>query len=261
MRKGIFAVGIVVLLLGVILLAVSIIGIPQAASIPPQSVGGLTINPQFIGSGSVNLAWSGANAQFRVSVYSCGSSQCTSIPSANDLVADGAGGSGSLSFTATGGQYYLAVSNPQTSITVPVTLTASGGLTILSLVGIALLVVGAVVAFLGVRMKAKLKARAAEEAPQKEMFSLSSTPFTEQETGPAAAAAASTSSGMREREEPTGPIGPVYFTGGEPAPAAGASAPSGSKRAPLKCPSCGAMNDPWLTVCRSCRRPLARTGT
>jgi hypothetical protein len=260
MRTGIFAIGLVVLVLGVILLAVSIVGLPQANSIPPQSVGGLSISPPFLGSGTVNLAWSGANSQFRVSVYSCGSSQCTSIPSANNLVANGAGASGTLSFTASGGQYYLAVSNPQTSITVPVTITATGGLTLLSVIGIALLVVGAVVAVLGFRMKAKVKAPAAEEAPQKEMFSLSSTPFTDQETGPAAAAASNTSSSMRERSEPTGPIGPVYFTGGESGPQATAAS-SGSKRAPIKCPSCGAMNDPWLTTCRTCRRPLARTGT
>ena len=34
---------------------------------------------------------------------------------------------------------------------------------------------------------------------------------------------------------------------------------AGSARAPLKCANCGTMNEPWLTNCRWCKRPLAST--
>jgi hypothetical protein len=54
---------------------------------------------------------------------------------------------------------------------------------------------------------------------------------------------------------------PKYYTpeeGEVVAPAASAPAASGP-RPPIKCPHCGAMNQPWLTNCRACSWPLAQT--
>ncbi len=35
---------------------------------------------------------------------------------------------------------------------------------------------------------------------------------------------------------------------------------AGGQRGPVRCPSCGANNDPWLTHCKQCTRPLMSSG-
>lgn len=35
---------------------------------------------------------------------------------------------------------------------------------------------------------------------------------------------------------------------------------AGGARGPVQCPSCGAANDPWLTHCKQCQRPLMTSG-
>ncbi len=62
--------------------------------------------------------------------------------------------------------------------------------------------------------------------------------------------------------EPTPPP-PRYFSEpGTPAapPPAPAAAP-GAGRPPLVCRNCGTSNEPWLTVCRKCKRALLSTGS
>ncbi len=34
----------------------------------------------------------------------------------------------------------------------------------------------------------------------------------------------------------------------------------GGSHGPVRCPSCGATNDPWLTHCKQCTRPLMTSG-
>ena len=100
-----------------------------------------------------------------------------------------------------------------------------------------------------------------ETAPKREMFSLSSTPFTGEQQG----AAAGTVAPRAEVEHIESPehVAPVYFQpsedqeGSTPAPSA---APSGQGRPPIQCQYCGAMNEPWIVNCRNCRRPLTHTG-
>lgn len=48
---------------------------------------------------------------------------------------------------------------------------------------------------------------------------------------------------------------PNYYQGDRPQ-----AAQVGGARQPLICPNCGAANDPWLTNCKTCQRPLMTTG-
>ena len=265
MRKGILVAGIVVLVLGGLLLGASFILDSSSQTIPsPSTHSELTFSPNFIGSGTVSLSWSSAGSQFRFSVYQCASSACSS-PGSSSPLANGAGNSGSVSFSATGGQYYvIVVTGGQASgNAVPVTVTLSGGLTPLLLIGIVVLAIGAIVALLGYRAKAKPKVVYEDDiAPKKDTFVTTSKPFSGVQQGPAATATVST---PRERSEAPESSGPVFFQpeGEEsygsnaptptPAPAAGA-------RPPIKCSYCGTMNEPWITNCRNCRRPLSSTG-
>jgi YVTN family beta-propeller protein len=53
-------------------------------------------------------------------------------------------------------------------------------------------------------------------------------------------------------------VPPAEETLAAPSPSA-ASAPPGGPRPQLICPSCGAPNEPWITYCRRCKRPLQTT--
>ena len=148
MRKGLFVAGLVVLILGGILIGVTFVVNSSQNTIPNPSTGqALEFSPNFIGSGTVSLSWSQATSQFRFSVYQCQSSACSS-PRSTSPLANGAGASGTVSFTASGGQYYIIVPQANTNA-VPVTIQLSGGLTPLLLIGIVVLAIGAVIAFLG----------------------------------------------------------------------------------------------------------------
>ncbi|HEV2520394.1 MAG TPA: hypothetical protein VGX00_07250 [Thermoplasmata archaeon] len=263
MRKGLFAGGIAVVILGALLVGVAFLLASSSLTIPnPSTNQALEFSPNFIGSGTVTVSWSGATSQFRFHISQCENSACSSLSQAP--VANGAGASGSVSFGASGGQTFVVLPTGNANA-VPVTVALSGGLTPLLLIGIIVLVLGAVVALLGYRAKAKPKVEYEDDAaPQREMFRVSATPFTGVQQGPAATAS---SASPQYRPEAPENSGPVYFqpaegqeSYGSNAPATPA-APSGGARPPIKCSSCGAMNEPWITNCRNCRRPLSSTGT
>ncbi len=257
MRKGVLIAGIVVLVLGGLIAAYAFVDSTQSTTIPSPSTGlGLDFTPSLIGSGTVKLSWSDASSQFRFSVYQCATSACSSPSGA--ALAEGSGASGSVSFTASGGQWYAVDASAGSSQAVPVSVDVSG-LTILLLIGIVILAVGALIALLGVRMKAKVKlVEAPEEEPVKEMFV--TTPFSGVQDASAAAPEAAAPAYRPEAAEPSGP---VYFEPTTSASTASGGGPTGgapAARGPIVCPSCGTMNDFWLTNCRNCRRPLTVTG-
>jgi hypothetical protein len=264
MRKGVFVAGIVLLFIGGLIVGISFLTDSSSNTIPsPATHQALTFSPNFIGSGTVALSWSDATSQFRFQVYQCASSSC-SAPASSSPVANGAGASGTVSFTASGGQYFL-IDAQQNGDAVPVTITLSGGLTPLLLVGIVVAVLGAAVAFLGYRAKAKPKTIYEEDhAPKRDSFVTTSMPFTGEQEATAASAGSAASASSRERTESPESTSPVYFQPAEGQESYGsnepAAAPKGGVRPPIKCPSCGAMNEPWITNCRNCRRPLSSTG-
>ncbi|HYK92523.1 MAG TPA: hypothetical protein VEY07_00575, partial [Thermoplasmata archaeon] len=59
--------------------------------------------------------------------------------------------------------------------------------------------------------------------------------------------------------------GPRYYSDPNAVTVAARPRPSGPKagqaRPPLVCSNCGTSNEPWLTVCRKCKRALLTTGT
>jgi YVTN family beta-propeller protein len=161
--------------------------------------------------------------------------------------------------TVTDASGYRETATIALNVTAP---AASSGLSVLDEVGlgvVALLIV-VVVAVLLLRRRSPGRAGAAEpaepETPPEMIYGASS--------GPAIPRAPVESVAVRGPVSEPPPEGtPRYF---EPAeeegmapPAAPTPAPTGGRRPPLKCPKCGAMNEPWLTNCRNCKRPLQST--
>jgi uncharacterized membrane protein/ribosomal protein L40E len=230
MRRGLVVVGIVLLLLGVVAAVVPMV-VPANTSIPPaNSAQILTLN--IIGSGTVTITWSGADSGTMVSVYQCSSSDCSST----SQIASGSGSSGALSFSASGGTTY-AINEVGTSSSVAATL-AVVGVTPLVLIGIILVVVGLVLLVFGWRTTAKPRSAA------------STRPVGAQEglwsTAPAQGIPASSPG--------------AEGSGGHIMEAADAPAALSGTRPTRICDHCGTPNEPWITNCRKCMRPLASTG-
>ncbi|MCI4335535.1 MAG: hypothetical protein L3K04_07930 [Thermoplasmata archaeon] len=136
------------------------------------------------------------------------------------------------------------------------------GLTLLLLLGIVLLIAGVLVLVLGALAKAKPKVVYEEE--QEEKFHIG--PMAKD---PNAEPAAAASTPPPPRPKPTAP--PVEYRPERPAPArymketepyAMPNEPptAGSERPQLTCRKCGTVNEPWVTNCRNCKRPLSHTG-
>ncbi len=189
-------------------------------SVAPSQV--LTLTPAVVGSGTVTVSWSGAPTSTFVKLYSCATSVCDS----GSTVATGQGGSGSFSASLSSGQTYGIQVTGTGSAAVTLTLRTLG-LTIPMIAGIVLLLVGIVVVALSFR-------RPAHDA----------TPGGEAPPAPQGAAEGAPAP---EPEETVASPTPTP-------PAAGGSRP------PLTCAHCGAVNEVWLTNCRTCKRPLKTTG-
>ena len=259
MRRGIFYAGIGVIVLGILIIVLALVAGTISTTIPVQAAGQLTFSPNMIGSGTVTLSWSGASSAFRLQVYQCTDSSCTHWQSAP--LANGAGSSGSVSFGANGGDYYVVVAQGNANA-IPASLLVSG-LTLLVLVGIILAIVGGVVGFLGFRMKPKPRpvAAAAPEAPKHVPFS--TRPFTDVQEGVASDWTPEHSERVRhDQPEPTGPVffKPVHEEGEIYQAKPEAAAPQAGARPSVTCSYCGTVNESWILNCRTCRRPLSSTG-
>jgi len=224
MRKGLFITGIILLLIGLISIAYPmVVGTSSSIEAYPNLSEAV---PPVVGSGTFTLHWSGGTADTHVVLFQCVSSNCSVI---GPILANATGASGSFSVTLHSGDSY-ALFEYGTPFSVAGSATDMG-ITPLVLVGIVLVVVGAVLAglaFVG-------RGRVAEAGPEEPVMPPESAPVAVVET-------------------PTPDAGTVQ------PPVPSAAAPPPGRRANIKCSHCGAWNEPWLTNCRRCQRTLTSTG-
>jgi hypothetical protein len=266
MHKGFVALGAIIAFVAAILLIASLSGadganVSQSHAIPEwPSVLEISINT--LGSASISVSWSGGGAHTQVYLAPCATSACNS-PGA--LLQLGAGASGSFSSSLADGTYLLWENTTgTTSGSVSGSYTVSG-LTLLLVLGFALLAVGALLLVVGFIKKSKPKAvYEGEEEEQK--FKIGpmdrgagpgDDPGTAAATTPAPATpkAAPAVEYRPERAEP-----PRFMKATEPYEMDNAGPTPGSERAMLTCSNCGTVNEPWITNCRTCKRPLSKTG-
>lgn len=151
MRRGLFIVGIVLMIVGVLLVTavLAVNANPTSQSIPSGQA--LSIQPNVIGTASVSIAWTGLPAAGTLYVIT-GGPTCSSPAG---LVAKGSGSSGSMSVTMNGGTAYAIYACNGTS---PVSVNVqydSVGFSTIALFGVILLVIGLVLAVVGYRGKPK----------------------------------------------------------------------------------------------------------
>ncbi len=242
MRKGLFITGVIILLIGLVSIAYPMfIGSSVAIVAWPNAV---SPAPPLAGSGTFTVHWTGGTSTTHVVLYECTTSDCVGLGAE---LANASGASGTLSVSLTAGHAY-ALTEYGTPISVPATVTIMG-ITLLILIGIVLLLVGVVVMALSFRRPSVRAERAsapsvAEESPAERIYA-APPPVTPMMEAPVRAAP------PRQAEDPS-----QYA--GDPRIAA-APQPVAGQRANLTCASCGTVNEPWITNCRKCKRPLAST--
>ena len=251
MRRGMFIAGLVVLVLGILLVVVGLV--VQSGSQTQYVPGGsaLSLTPNSVGSASLSLSWSGGSSSTEIYVAT-GTLACPP----GGVVAQGQGASGSISATLSSGTtyYVLACTSSGAGASVDVSYTTSS-FSILMLIGVIIAVLGAVVAVLGVRLKPRVRP----------VVSVSREPVSE-----VPAYTMPTPIGPDSQySQPVPPVGvrpetpppPARFMpASEPVPNSQTSPPPGGVRENVVCASCGTVNEPWITNCRKCRRPLSHTG-
>jgi uncharacterized membrane protein len=251
MRRGIFIAGIAVLVVGVLLLALGyfLVSAQQSVTIPIGSA--LQLTPTGIGSGSLSVSWSGAPAATKLYLTSAQ----PACPNPSGVLGNGSGASGSFSASlSSGSSYWLFICG--TAQSVPVTYSVSG-ISYLMLIGIVLAILGAVIAALGVRARPKVVPMMEEPMAEAEPGELPPyvvpPPIT-----PEMAPSAPTPTVIGVRAQPPEPT--RFMPASEPT--ANTMAPrAGGARANVTCSFCGTVNEPWITNCRKCKRPLSSTGT
>lgn len=150
MRKGLFVVGVVVLIIGIALAAGSVY-LNQVATTNNLSAGQyLSLTPSSIGSTTIYLNWNsavaGATVYIATATPNCGAQ--------TGVVTSGTGASGSLSAALTSGTTYYVFACASGSLTAVNTSYTSFGISILLLVGIIIAVIGVIILVLSFRKKA-----------------------------------------------------------------------------------------------------------
>ncbi|HEV2317457.1 MAG TPA: hypothetical protein VGV89_07785 [Thermoplasmata archaeon] len=262
MRRAVFVVGVLLVIVGVILLGLGYYAISATQSTSVQA--GSALEPptaSFVGGVTVSISWSGGSSSTQVFLTSS-NGVCPGNPGST---AHGSGASGSFTASlASGTTYYLyacSSSNPATSVPETISVTYSdSGLSYLMLIGIIVAVLGAVVAILGLRMKPAVKAAESPEdvTPPEEAPYEMPAPITS--SGPTPQPTAGRPPPVGVRSEPPEPQ--RFMPASEPETNAAPSAPpQGGARPPRICSFCGTSNEPWVTNCRKCKRPLASTAS
>ncbi|HEV2429843.1 MAG TPA: hypothetical protein VGV64_08405 [Thermoplasmata archaeon] len=193
---------------------------------------------------------------------------CTSANETQLACAPSASGSYPVKIIATDSSG-IAARVQLTLLVDPTPTAASGGIStglVLALAAV-LAVVAALAAVLWLRRRRTLGSVASEEdvrsTPAEDVYDPSTYRRLPGEEPSAPAPTQGPPIGGAEPEEPSEPA-QRFFTPSEddtPGPAGPAAAPSrsGPARAGLTCRSCGTVNEPWLTNCRKCKRPLQFT--
>jgi hypothetical protein len=223
MRKGLFVVGLVLLIIGI---AAAGLTFQQSQSVSvPQSPNASVVTLGSVTDGSMTFSWSGGSSTTWVNVSECADSSCSSFTS---TVAAGHGASGSSTFSVGGGDTdEIYTNSPGVTGTVQI-----DGFVILTFIGIVLAGLGAFLLIVGVLARPKMRAAPAEVATPAEAAGAPDTPAV----------------GASAAEGPG-------FTMPAPAAAAQQTAPGQM----VKCASCGTLNEMWLHNCRWCKRPLMGT--
>ena len=226
MNRGLVITGVVLLVLGVATAGYSIAA-PHTATIYlyPTDTNPF---PQVLTPSTLTLSWSGGSSSTSVELFECPTSACDRIAS---VLVNQSGASGSFTATLQPGQTYALTAFGSTSVSASFTVS---GLTVLVLVGLVLAIVGVVVMVLGWTRKRRAPAEPVEAWESTAASGAApAPPERAAETAAQAEASAASSS--------------------TPAPA------ESGGRANRQCGHCGTMNEPWITNCRKCKRPLAST--
>jgi hypothetical protein len=244
-------IGLVVLLLGVLVVAISYAGLSTTSGrVPEESSGSQAeYGPNILGSGTFTVSWSGAPSATALVLYSCPDATCSDGPyqiTQLTLVAQASGSSGSLSANVQGGHDYLLIETGSSS---GLSVTeAQSGLTWLGVIGTVLAVLGVVLVVLPARARAA--APEEEHGPEVEETVLAPPPREAPVELPTPVYRPPPSAANTAPEVPMSSLG----SGPSPSTVMGGA---GAGRAPIKCGSCGTMNEPWLTNCRYCKRTLS----
>jgi hypothetical protein len=247
--------GLVVLILGVVVVAVSFSGFNDTnATIPAQATNSeAEYPPNILSSGTFTVSWSGAPSATSVSIYSCPDATCSNGPyliTQLSLLSQGSGGSGSLSATVQPGHDYVLIENGSADGLV-VTETQTG-LTWLGVIGLVLAILGVVLVALPTReVEKKPEPEPEDDVPETVLAPPPKVEMVETPTPvyrPPAASAGAPEVSVSE-----------FGTGAAPSKVMGGA--TGGARAPIKCASCGTLNEPWLTNCRWCKRTLSVSKT
>jgi hypothetical protein len=286
MRRGLFIVGIVLLVVGAILFGWAFFTFASDSSqtvpnIQSQSIETLTPPPGF-GTYTFSASWSGAPASTSVYVVPCSTSDCSTV-AIGGAIASGSGSSGSLSATMSPGTTYAIFAAQSSGPATPVTVTYHfSGFTDLMLIGVIVLVLGVVIAVIGARLSPRVVPVPVATTTEEETTSAPAAPYaipakitpsSATNSAPSTPAARPATPPARA---PTPPVpAPASLADEEPEvgttprfmPASSASDGTASptsrtgSRPDRTCTFCGTVNEPWITNCRKCKRPLASTGT
>jgi hypothetical protein len=148
LRRGPFVAGVVLVVIGVLILAGGYLlnAGTRTQEVPAGSDWDLT--PNTLNSIAVSMGWSGGNSTTQAFIVT-GTPTCTS-PSG--VVAQGSGPSGSASVTLQPGTtYHLYACSGSSYQTITFSYSATGGITVLELIGIVIVVVGGLLVLVGVR--------------------------------------------------------------------------------------------------------------
>jgi hypothetical protein len=251
--------------LGIVILGLGFTSLfsQSVTSYPLNSGRVATVTPTIWGSGSLSVSWNGGGAGTVVTLYNCGSA-CPITPSALTalpVAGHGSGGSGSFSASVAGGTTYGMVENGTANSLV--TTTQQVGFTSIDLIGIIIAVVGVILIVFPSRRRATAgeDEAATEEMAGEENLGAAMPEPEEIEPAPEAPAPSG---------PPRAPVPAAAPLAAAPAPSRGSSASVSSDvsaaqanargRPNLTCAHCGALNEPWITNCRRCKRPLSKTG-
>jgi hypothetical protein len=263
MRVGPLVAGVIALLFGVLLIALTFLSssltIPASGSFVP-------VTPHTLAGGNLNVAWSGAPSSTTIAVYHCGAvcaftsqTGCGGMPctAAGGPAVTGQGSSGSLSLSVTSGSSY-AILAQGTSQPVSATTTLTG-LSIIMLLGVILAVLGIVLLVLarGGGTKGPAPIGAADDAEEESLAEEEDDGIRwEAPVAPAPVVAAPPPMPAPRRAYVAPPPPPRE----EPEEEEAAPAAPFKARPTIICAKCGTPNEPWITQCRKCKRPLTSTG-
>ncbi|HEV2449886.1 MAG TPA: hypothetical protein VGU43_05720 [Thermoplasmata archaeon] len=259
MRRGLFGAGLAVAVIGVILLLAALAGLEGAnvaqSTTIPQWTNYETISINTIGSGSLSVSWSGGSTNTQVYLAQCTNGPCSTY----SALATGHGSSGSISSSISSGSYRLWENFTTNGVSGTYTVS---GITLLEVIGFLVIAIGAVLIAVGALLKAKPRL-VYQEPEQEDLFKVgSSIPGAEAASAvtPTKPAGPTRPAAPAVEYRPERPEPPRFMKASEPYTPS-APSPNAQGDRPMRiCSNCGTSNEPWITNCRNCKRPLSQTG-